>query len=124
MKDGEHNLKALPYLIAWFDEASKAVLDVGKRSHCHFPDDCSDYGEDSYDYHVKEQKLSAIYQFVKTICQCYLLCLFLIIPKPQSEYPISHEIVQREVVPMDGFNKVASGSNKSRKYSLGRTVCQ
>ena len=77
MKEGEQNLKGLPYLIAWFDEASAAVdLDDSSISS----DDSSNYGEDSYNYHVKEQKLSAIYQFVKAM--------------PMLFVPASHHVVR------------------------------
>ena len=68
MKEGEQNLKGLPYLIAWFKEASAAAaVDLDSDDSSISSDDSSNYGEDSYNYHVKEQKLSAIYQFVKAM---------------------------------------------------------
>ena len=45
--DGERDLKALPYVVAWFDRAGEAVA--------------SDEGEDSYN--IDGRKLSALYQF-------------------------------------------------------------
>ncbi|MDB4430429.1 hypothetical protein N9140_00565, partial [bacterium] len=49
--EGEHDLKALPYVVAWFDRAQEAVA--------------SDEGGDSYN--INERKLSAIYQFAKAM---------------------------------------------------------
>ena len=47
----ERDLKALPYVVAWFDRAGEAVA--------------SDEGEDSYS--INERKLSALYQFAKAM---------------------------------------------------------
>ena len=44
--EGERYLKALPYVIAWFDRAAEAVADEGGDS-----------------YNIDERKLSTIYQF-------------------------------------------------------------
>ena len=44
--EGERDLKALPYVIAWFDRAAEAVADEGGDS-----------------YNIDERKLSTIYQF-------------------------------------------------------------
>ena len=115
---GEYNLKALPYLIAWFDEASKAVLDVGKRRH--FSDDSSDYGEDSYDYQVDEQKLSALYQFVKTMPM-----LFVVYGMNQPKRKYSTLNMSQKYSAGSGANgwfksKSKRELSKLRKYSTSR----
>ena len=46
--EGEQTLKALPYVVGWFDRARVAVTD-----------------NDGERYHVEEKTLSAIFQFVK-----------------------------------------------------------
>ena len=48
-EEGEQNLKALPYVIAWFGRARAAVAD------------------DDESYNVEEKKLSAIFQFAKAM---------------------------------------------------------
>ena len=48
-EEGEQNLKALPYVISWFDKACWAVL----------------YNNDKYN--IEEKKLSAIFQFAKAL---------------------------------------------------------
>ena len=50
--EGEHDLKALPYVIAWFERAEEAVAgDEG--------------GEENYN--IGERKLSVMYQFAKAM---------------------------------------------------------
>ena len=49
--DGEHNLKALPYVIAWFDRAGEAVAGDDERES----------------YKISERKLTAVYQFAKAM---------------------------------------------------------
>ena len=55
LEEGERNLKALPYVIDWFDRAKVAVEE--------------EYlGNDiSYPYDVDRRKLSAIYQFAQAM---------------------------------------------------------
>ena len=48
--EDEQNLKALPYVIAWFDKARAAVAD-----------------DDDESYNIEEKKLSAIFQFAKSM---------------------------------------------------------
>ena len=69
--EGERDLKALPFVIAWFERAGEAVA--------------GDEGEDSYN--IDKRKLSAIYQFAQAMpllfvlsghCCLYLLLIFLI----------------------------------------------
>ena len=48
--EGEHTLKALPYVMNWFERARVAVAD-----------------EDEEEYNIEERKLSAIFQFAKTM---------------------------------------------------------
>ena len=55
--EGERNLKALPYIVSWFDRAGEAVTD-------------GEGGEENYN--IDERKLSAIYQFARAICHCCL----------------------------------------------------
>ena len=49
--EGEQTLKALPFVIDWFERAEEAVAGVEERE----------------DYHVEEKKLSAIFQFAKAM---------------------------------------------------------
>ena len=56
--EGERDLKALPYVVAWFERASEAVAgDEG--------------GEESYN--IDERKLTAIYQFAKAMPLMFVL---------------------------------------------------
>ena len=50
--EGERYLKALPYVIAWFDRAREAVAN-------------DERGEESYN--ISERKLSAMYQFAQAM---------------------------------------------------------
>ena len=50
-EDGEQNLKALPYVVDWFERAKETVAGDGDRE----------------DYHVEERQLSAIFQFAKAM---------------------------------------------------------
>ena len=49
-EEGEWNLKALPVIIDWFERAEKAVA-----------------GEVEENYNIEQKKLSAIYQFARTM---------------------------------------------------------
>ena len=49
--EGERNLKALPYVLAWFDRAREAI--AGE--------------DDGGSYNIDERKLSAMYQFAKAM---------------------------------------------------------
>ena len=51
---GERDLKALPFVIAWFDRAREAVAGEPGRGH-HLM------------YGIDERKLSAIYQFARAM---------------------------------------------------------
>ena len=48
--EGERDLKALPYVVAWFERAVEAVA-----------------GEEGANYNIAKQKLSAMYQFAKAM---------------------------------------------------------
>ena len=50
--EGERDLKALPYIIEWFEKAGEAVAD-------------DEGGEESYN--IEGRKLSAIYQFAQAM---------------------------------------------------------
>lgn len=64
-EDGERTLKALPYVINWFDRARVAVVDEYSSNPC---DDGSILFSCHIDYyHIAERKLSAIFQFAKTM---------------------------------------------------------
>ena len=54
--DGEQTLKALPYVVDWFERAEEAVAG----------------DEDREDYQIEKKKLSAIFQFAKAMP---LLCV-------------------------------------------------
>ena len=49
--EGERDLKALPYVVAWFDRAGEAVADAGVEES----------------YNIDETKLTAMYQFAKAM---------------------------------------------------------
>ena len=63
--DGERDLKALPYVVAWFDRAEEAVAGY----------------EDVESYNIRAKMLSAIYQFA-----CDMPLLFV---------PASHNIKRK-----------------------------
>ena len=50
--EGERNLKALPYIVAWFDRAEDAIVDAEE-------------GGDSYNIGAK--RLALMYQFAKAM---------------------------------------------------------
>ena len=60
-EDDERNLKALSYLIDWFDKAGAAVDDEDDSSVSDSEE------EESHYYYVEERKLSAIYQFSRSM---------------------------------------------------------
>jgi len=77
-EEGEQSLKALPYIIEWFERAMNAATEEGTGRHLdgnvnEWDDDVSDDPfsdsdsefdeEETYDYKVQERKLSAIYEF-------------------------------------------------------------
>ena len=49
--EGERDLKALPYIAAWFDRAREAVADEERGGSCN----------------IEKRKLTAIYQFAKAM---------------------------------------------------------
>ena len=49
--EGERDLKALPYVIAWFEKTTKAMVDAGMGGT----------------YDIKKRKLTAIYQFAQAM---------------------------------------------------------
>ena len=93
IEEEDRSLKGLPYAISWFDKASAAVVDDRERNYFSDSDDSADW-VDSYDYHVEEQKLSAIYQFAQAM--------------PMLFVPISHR------AKTNGVNQ------PKRKYSASR----
>ena len=70
-EEGEHTLKALPYIIEWFGRAEEAVADD--------EEDSSNSDSDEDYYHVVERKLSAIFQFAKAMpllaCRLLFFCM-------------------------------------------------
>ena len=61
--EGEQTLKALPYVIDWFDRAEEDVADEEEDSRS--SSDESNNEED--EYNTEERKLSAIFQFAKSM---------------------------------------------------------
>jgi len=57
--DGEWTLKGLPYVIDWFNRATVAVNDRGKRRAAR--------AKDRVNYNVDQKKLTAIYEFAKAV---------------------------------------------------------
>ena len=55
-EEGEHTLKALPYVMGWFERAEEAVADDDESSN-----------SEGGGYNVTEQKLSAIYDFSRAM---------------------------------------------------------
>ena len=55
-EEGERNLKALPYVMGWFERAEEAVADDDESSN-----------SEGGGYNVTEQKLSAIYDFSRAM---------------------------------------------------------
>ena len=79
-EEGERSLKALPYIIDWFERAMSAATEEGTGRHLERTvseweahpiydevSDDSDDEEESYDYKVQERKLSAIYKFALAV---------------------------------------------------------
>ena len=69
--EGEQTLKALPFVIDWFERAGVAVAD-GRGSVNHEDsnsdnDDDDDDEEEQEDYQIEQKKLSAIFQFAKAM---------------------------------------------------------
>ena len=60
--EGEQTLKALPYVIDWFDRAEEAVAD-GEGDSRSSSDESNN--EEDEEYNIEERKLSAIFQFAK-----------------------------------------------------------
>ena len=67
--DGEQSLKALPYVVDWFERAKEAVADEDMLTDDEDIDNEDDDNSvsDDYDYCVDERKLSAIFQFAKAM---------------------------------------------------------
>ena len=65
--EGEQTLKALPFVIDWFERAKVAVADEDDSSSDDNDDSCEseDDDEQEKDYQIAERKLSAIFQFAK-----------------------------------------------------------
>ena len=61
-EDGEWTLKALPYVVSWFEKAERAAP---KISYDDFEE--VEYEEELEYYDVDERKVSAIYQFAKAM---------------------------------------------------------
>ena len=59
-EEGERNLKALPYVINWFERAEEAVANDDGDSN-------SDGNDEEGGYNVTKRKLSAIFQFAKAM---------------------------------------------------------
>ena len=74
-EEGERSLKALPYIIDWFERAAYAVTEEGTGCNQIIEqtlgswdssidgDDSDSDEEESYNYKIQERKLSAIYEF-------------------------------------------------------------
>jgi hypothetical protein len=70
MKEGERNLKALPYVVSWFDKAREVAAGDTVSKDDHDDDDTANsddekeaVADDNISYNVDEKKLSAIFQF-------------------------------------------------------------
>ena len=59
--EGEQTLKALPFVIDWFERAEEAVADSLDD------EDSSESDEEEDDYQIEKKKLSAIFQFAKAM---------------------------------------------------------
>jgi len=57
--EGEWTIKALPYVVAWFERAEEAV----EENKDDYP--IGALSKDNHDYQVEEKRLSAIYQFAR-----------------------------------------------------------
>jgi hypothetical protein len=63
--EGERDLKALPYIIDWFDSAGEAV--AGDEVGYSYNIDERKLSAGGESYNIGERKLTAIYQFAKTM---------------------------------------------------------
>ena len=62
-EDGEQNLKALPYVVDWFDRAKVAVAAITKVDDEDDGDSSADSDDEEESYNIDGKKLSAIFQF-------------------------------------------------------------
>ena len=62
-EDGEQNLKALPYVISWFDRAKVTVAANAEGDDEGDGDSSADSDDEEESYNIDRNKLSAIYQF-------------------------------------------------------------
>jgi len=60
-EEGEQTLKALPFVIDWFERAEEAT------AYSLDDEDRYESGEEGYNYQIEEKKLSAIFQFAKAM---------------------------------------------------------
>ena len=67
--EGERNLKALPYVIAWFERAERASIaeEDGEVSNNDDDSSASSYHNDEESYNIDERKLDTIYQFAQAM---------------------------------------------------------
>ena len=61
-EEGEQNLKALPYVISWFDRA-KVTVATNAEVNDEDDGDSADSDNEEESYNIDGKKLSAIYQF-------------------------------------------------------------
>ena len=62
-EDGEQNLKALPYVVDWFDRAKVAVAANAEVDDEDDGDSSADSDDEEESYNIDGKKLSAIFQF-------------------------------------------------------------
>ena len=66
--EGERNLKALPYIISWFERAERAsIAEEDGEVSSNDDSSASSYDCDEESYNIDERKLSAIYQFAQAM---------------------------------------------------------
>ena len=67
--EGERNLKALPYIISWFERAERASIaeEDGEVSNNDDDSSASSYDGDEESYNFDERKLDTIYQFAQAM---------------------------------------------------------
>jgi len=65
---GEHSLKALPYVIGWFEKAEEAMADYDEEYYPDSDDDSfNSWNDEEGGYSIQEKKLSAIYDFSRAM---------------------------------------------------------
>jgi len=103
--EGEWSLKALPYVIAWFERATEAIVSVRDKEWLIIP----------INHTVSRQKLSAIYQFAQA------MPLLFAAATPFVASPAKDEATVKSRVEMESMNR---DSERVEKKSMNKVATE